>query len=182
MAIKCLCCEKLGWYLRGLSWELIRWALSDHSPESHQADLNGCTHPWKPLKRQGRKMTEAHKGSGGTPIQERSQPFSLLCRVEAERGPASTDCSASWERRFLSRRVQLMLTFRKAFFSRWFIKNGGMAGKRPMKHDFAERATQIVNIKPDQNGEIRTHAWRSHEDPGDHDLRDSLLSSFCWLP
>lgn len=43
--------------------EFIRSAISDNSPESHQADLNRCTHPWEPLKRPSRKTDEDTKAA-----------------------------------------------------------------------------------------------------------------------
>lgn len=48
---------------------------------------------------------------------------------------------------------------------------------------FTKHATHIVNMKSHQTkgSNVHTHSRRSHEDPGDHDLRDGLLSSFCWL-
>lgn len=50
-------------FQRNLTQRLIRRSISDDSPESHQADLNRCTHPWELLKRPGRKTNEGHKGS-----------------------------------------------------------------------------------------------------------------------
>lgn len=53
-----------------LSEERLSGWLSLDSPESNQADLNRCTHPWELLKRPGRKKTnEGHKSSESSVLQ-----------------------------------------------------------------------------------------------------------------
>lgn len=59
--------------------------ISDDSPESDQADLNRCTHPWELLKRPGRKRERESGGKkrvSGTiavsPVSDSSLPSSLL--------------------------------------------------------------------------------------------------------
>ena len=111
-------------FQRSFTKALIRWPICNNSPESHQADLNRCTHPWEPLKRPGRKTSQGHKS------RECPEQSGLMSCVLCGMG-------ASHHLSLTLKLVQIcddvpaanMPTFKKAFFSKWFIKNGGIAAK-----------------------------------------------------
>lgn len=130
--------------IRGLH---MCWTISDDSPESNQADLNRCTHPWELLKRprreRGRGGGGGVKTSEGDKSRERHPP-PILAAPRASHVPThgthysnlhmyfrSVNCNAL---SVFQQNVEVQCrcnrstrTLKNAFFSRWFIKNGGMA-------------------------------------------------------
>lgn len=69
--------------------ERIRWTISGNSPESHQADLNRCIHPWEPLKKaRQKKMSERHKSGreSESGLMHSGLLVSLICDHKKELG------------------------------------------------------------------------------------------------
>lgn len=140
------------------------------SPESHQADLNRCTHPWELLKRPGRNTNEENKSAkflscdGFVPSVLWAPLMHFIshhltgtcwgfksdgCCIEAppSKRPSSPDGS-----------LKMVESLRR------HIK---------CQSSFSSKPVNTTSVAP-QHG-MPTHSWSSHEDSGDHNLRNGLL-------